>query len=146
LRQGVKAVGPQQALGGRRTGSFGNEPVPAPNPAIARDQTLADGQHLSIIFVGDSDLPQAAVELGWRRDMIAEAAGARGERRIARLGLASLPSPRGVGLTERGIRIVAERCGKRALETRIGLKARHGRAPAVFQRAGQGIMFGSCCG
>ena len=77
--------------------------------------------------------------------MIGQALASRRQRRDRRVS-ASLPCHRrGLSPADRGIGILAQRGGKRALITRLGLQAGDRRAAAMFERAGQRVMLGLRC-
>ena len=132
-----EAVGADKSLGRRRTAADRDEAVPAADDPVAGDEALAGEQWLSVVALGDSDLGEAAVELGRGADLGPEGSEAGCEHGVGDLGFAAVPATR-AGAADVGLEVVPERRREGAFVARVGGDPGQCRAAAAMvERADQ---------
>ena len=118
-------VDADQPLGRRRAAAGRDEAVPAPQPPVAGDQPLADGERLPVVASRRRrPAPAGGASAGGRLDMVEQARSSpAASGGSPACGSLPCPAARPVA-AERGVEILAERRGERALIAGRGLADR----------------------
>lgn len=125
--------------GGFRLGAR-DEPVPAPEIALARDETLAgrqrSGEMRALTVVNDADHGEAKRQRRRRRDVTRQGRNAHRQVRGVRGACASAPENRRVRI-ERREKIVAERCGEGVFIAGFDIDRLNERRPVAVRLTGE---------